>query len=101
MRHAAPNGSDGIHSYAEFDALCKDIETLKADFVALSGHLKADGRAKAAEVKGTVDTGINALLDKSEDGLELLEAQVKENPRRALIVAFCAGLALNFLMRKG
>ena len=80
--------------------LRRDIEALKADLAALTRHLTSDGRARAADVKDTVTQGVDTLVDKGNESLKLIEGQVRENPRGAIALAFCAGVLANLLLRR-
>lgn len=79
----------------------KDLESLKDSVLSLSRHLQRDGKAKAGEVKSVIDDSIDDLLEKSDKGITAIAEQVKENPRRALAMAFAAGFVINLIMRKG
>lgn len=79
----------------------QDIHALKENIRNLTRHLQKDGIAKADEFKGAIGDGIDSLLAKSDDVLLQLENEIRDNPRRSLVVAFVAGFALNLLMRKG
>ena len=87
-------------AFDEFEEIRKDLESLKSNVTALGKHLKAEGREKAGEARELLDEGIDALLGKGDKGLEMLDESVKDNPRRALAIAFAAGIVLNLLMRK-
>jgi len=87
--------------FDEFDEIRKDLESLKANVTSLGRHLKSEGKEKASEAREVLGKGIDALLTRSDRGLEMLDTSVKDNPRRALAVAFATGIILNFLMRKG
>lgn len=99
-QEAANSKLDTAAAGGDFDQIRKDLEALKANVGALGKHLKYEGKEKAAEARDAVGKGIDAVFDKSDKGLEMLDSSVKDNPRRALAVAFAAGFILNFLMRK-
>lgn len=102
QKQEAANGKqDAAPAGGEFDEIRKDLETLKTNVGALGKHLKYEGKEKAAEARDAVGKGIDAVSDKSDKSLEMLDSSVKDNPRRALAVAFAAGVILNFLMRRG
>jgi len=99
-QEAANSKLDTATSGGEFEQIRKDLEALKENVGALGKHLKSEGKEKAAEARDAVGKGIDAVLDKSDRTLDMLDSSVKDNPRRALAVAFAAGVILNFLMRK-
>jgi ElaB/YqjD/DUF883 family membrane-anchored ribosome-binding protein len=87
--------------FDEFEEIRKDLESLKANVTSLGRHLKSEGREKAVEAREVLGKGIDALMSRSDKGLEMLDTSVKDNPRRAIALAFATGIILNFLMRKG
>lgn len=95
------NGKQAPMAFDEFEEIRKDLESLKANVTALGKHLKSEGKEKAGEARDMLDQGIDTLLAKGDKGLEALDSSVKDNPRRALAIAFATGIILNFLMRKG
>ncbi|MEZ0259801.1 MAG: hypothetical protein ACAH80_02260 [Alphaproteobacteria bacterium] len=94
------NGKHAPMGFDEFEEIRKDLESLKANVTALGKHLKSEGKEKAGEARELLDQGIDTLLSKGDKSLEMLDDSVKDNPRRALAMAFAAGIILNFLMRK-
>ena len=94
---ATPNGA----SYDELGDIRNDIESLKSSVLSLSEQLQRDGKEKAGQLKDAVNDGIDAILASSDKGITAVEAQVKENPRRSIAVAFAAGFIFNLLMRRG
>ena len=90
------NGTGG-----DLNDIRDDLESLKASVMSLSKHLQRDGKAKASEVKGVINDGLDTLLSSGDKGISALESQVKDNPRRALVMAFMAGFAINLLLRRG
>lgn len=94
------NGKHAPMAFDEFEEIRKDLESLKSNVTALGKHLKSEGREKAVEARELLDRGIDSLLDKGDKSLVALDDTVKDNPRRALAIAFAAGIVLNFLMRK-
>lgn len=85
----------------DISGIREDIESLKANVMSLTKHLQRDGKAKASEMSSALNESIDTLLSKSDKGILALEAEVKDNPRRALVVAFMAGFAINLLLRRG
>lgn len=77
----------------------KDLSALKSDTISLASHLMRDGKERASEVKEAVVDGYDNLRSKSQDALEVLADQVRENPRRSLLIAFAAGLVANMFLR--
>ncbi len=92
----APNGVD----YTDIGDIRKDIDSLKSSMVSLSRHLQRGGKAKADEVRGALSDGLETILGKGDASLLKVEEQVRENPRRSIVIAFMAGFALNFLLRR-
>lgn len=90
------NGAGG-----DLNDIREDLESLKDSVLSLSKHLQRDGKAKASEVKEVINEGLDSLLNSGDKSLSALESQVKDNPRRALIMAFAAGFAINLLLRRG
>lgn len=95
------NGDAGIPEISDLHSIRHDIEALKENVLSLTKHLQRDGKAKATEMSTALNEGLDTLMTKSDQGLAALETQVKENPRRALVIAFLAGFAANLLIRKG
>ena len=96
------NGASQLEKgYGEIGDIRHDLQSLKENVRNLTRHLQKDGLDKAEDIKGAVSDGIDAIVSKGEDGMTALEHEIKENPRRSLIVAFIAGFALNLFFRKG
>ena len=95
------NGDATTPEITDLHSIRHDIEALKENVLSLTKHLQRDGKAKASEVSSALNEGLEAFLSKGDQGLSALENQVKENPRRALVLAFLAGFAANLLIRKG
>jgi hypothetical protein len=87
-------------AHADMNGIREDIESLKANVMSLSKHLQRDGAAKASEVKTAINEGLDVLLSKGDKSILAIENEVKLNPRRALVMAFMAGFAINLLLSR-
>lgn len=78
----------------------RDLLALKSDIASLSANLYRDGSKKINAAQDAVKDGFDTLRAKSADGLEIIDSQVQENPRRAIMYAFLAGIVANALLRR-
>jgi len=92
---------DAEANYGEIGDIRRDLESLKENIAALTQHLKSDGKAKVADLKDAATHRVDEMVAKKDETLAMLEEQVKDNPRQAVLVAFAAGLITSFLLRRG
>jgi hypothetical protein len=90
--------------YREMRDIRSDLDSLRANIVALTNHLQADGIDKArAFTSDLQDTAIDAtgrVIAEGNREVNELGKQVKNNPGKSMLFAFGAGLLANALLTR-
>lgn len=87
--------------YTEISEIRQDLNSLKSNIVALSKHVKEDGKERVSELGDAVRKGVETLRERSGDSFAVIEDQVRDNPRRSLLIAFGVGFIANLLLTSG
>lgn len=82
----------GKDNEVNMQAVKDDLNVLKSDAMVLSQSLKESGEQAAHKYLDQVSATGKVQLNK-------MEAQVKENPAKALLLTFLAGAAATYLFR--
>ena len=88
------------NEYTEIEEIRNDLDSLKTNVVALTEHLTTDGVEKVEELRDTARKGIKTLRAKGKEEMKNLERQVKQNPGKSILIAFCAGALANILLSR-
>lgn len=90
-----------IKEYTEISEIREDLNSLKSNIIALSKHVKADGRERVSELGDAVKKGMDTLRERGSSSFAVLEDTIRENPRRSLLVAFGIGVLANLIFTSG
>jgi ElaB/YqjD/DUF883 family membrane-anchored ribosome-binding protein len=90
--------------YREIRDIKSDLDSLKANIVALTNHLQSDGidkaRALTSDLQDTALDMTGKVVAEGNREVHELEKQVKNNPGKSMLFAFGAGLLANALLSR-
>lgn len=95
----------------EIEGIRDDVTFLKNNIAALSKRIEAEGHVTASQLTEKAKENLHQLQDKakenlayfqdySRDRLKNVEAEIKSHPAQSVAIAFGAGLALSYLLRR-
>lgn len=87
--------------YTEISEIRNDLNSLKSNIVALSKHVKEDGKERVSDLSSAVMKGVDTLKERGSDSFAIIEDAIRENPRRSLLVAFGVGILANLIFTSG
>lgn len=76
---------------SEIEDIKEDLQSLKSNVVTLAQDIKNGGGAVARD-------SLDHLKAVGQEGFDKIENRVREKPGQSLALAFCAGLALSYLV---
>ena len=92
------------NDYREIKDIRSDLDSLRANLVALTNHLQADGidRAKSftSDLQDTALDATDRIIAEGNREVQELGKQVKSNPGKSMLFAFGAGLLANALLSR-
>lgn len=93
--------SRGKHKkdYDEIDHIREDIQSLKTNVIALTQHVKSDGREQFADIEGRMRKSARSMAKAGKQKYAEMEGHVRDNPAQSVLMAFCGGLAASYLLR--
>lgn len=87
-------------TYSEIDDIREDLDSLRNNVVELTKHIKKDTNRNS---KLAYETALERLEELKTNGLtqvKNVEKHVKARPSQSLAMAFAAGLAASFLLKR-
>ena len=87
-----------ITKYPELEEIKEDIDSLKANTIELSKHVKKDGEVKVDELRDVASEHIDSLKASGREQVDMAVEQVKRKPLQSLAIAGAAGILAGILL---